>query len=114
MSEYPRHVTSAAGGVTSLLSNAADVQTGAPKNIPAAPKVIRAKLTGTGAVSATINIYGSTEETTSNGVLLGTLTPSGTTSAVDYFNMDAPWPYIWADQTDISGTGAATTVDVGY
>jgi len=78
------------------------------------PKVVRAKLTGTGAVSATINIYGSTEESTSNGVLLGTLSPSGTDSAVDSFNMDAPWPYIWADQTAISGTGAATTVDVGY
>jgi hypothetical protein len=45
---------------------------------------------------------------------LGTLSPSGTDSAVDSFNMDAPWPYIWADQTAISGTGAATTVDVGY
>jgi hypothetical protein len=99
---------------TSLLSAITTVSTGSAVVIPAGPKVIRAKLTGTGTISATINIYGSTENSTSNGVLLGTLSPSGTTSAVDSITMDAPWPYIWADQTAISGTGAATTVDVGY
>jgi len=90
------------------------VGTGNVFRVRAGAKVVRAKIAGTGAVSATINIYGSTEESTSNGVLLGTLSPSGTTSAVDSFNADAPWPYLWADQTAISGTGAATTVDVGY
>lgn len=76
-------------------------------------KTVRAKVSGTGAVSATVQIYGSTENSTANGVLLATLSPSGTTSASDGVAFDAPWPYMWANCTAITGTGATLDVAMG-
>lgn len=76
-------------------------------------KTVRAKVTGTGAVSATVNIYGSTENAASAGVLLATLSPSGTTTGVDGVAFDAPWPYMYSDTTAVSGTGATVEVTLG-
>lgn len=66
---------------------------------------------GTGAVSATVLIQVSNDET--NWLTLGTITLSGTTSATDGFAADAAWVYRRANCTAISGTGATLTVTMG-
>lgn len=96
--------------VQTLLDSKTTVQTGALNTFWSAPKVVYAKVTGSGSVSATVNIYGNVEASTSTGVLVGTLSPSGTTTAVDSISVDAPWPYLYADLTAITGT---ITVSVG-
>lgn len=74
-------------------------------------RVYAAKVVGTGAVSATVEIWGVAGEGIE--VLLGTITLSGTTSDSDGFASDAPWPEVYASVTAISGTGAAVTVTMG-
>lgn len=75
-------------------------------------RVFAAEVAGTGAVGATIKIWGRAGPLV-NGVLLGTITLSGTTTATDGFASDGPWPEVWAEVTAISGTGAAATVAMG-
>lgn len=77
-----------------------------------APKAsVQASVAGTGAVSATIAIDVSNDNT--YWVNAGTITLSGTTSATDGFTTDAPWKYIRARVTAISGTGATVKVLMG-
>jgi len=73
---------------------------------------VQAIVTGSGAVSATVNLYGSHYENTARGELIGTLSPAGTDTGVDALTFDAPWPVVWAELTAIAGTGAAATVTV--
>ena len=74
---------------------------------------VQADIAGTGAVSATINVYGGNVNSFAKAVLLGTITLSGTNTDKGGFYWQATWPFIWADLTAISGTGAAVTVTVG-
>lgn len=99
---------------TRLLSAATTTQTGASTGVAGVNRVVRARVTGTGAVSATINIYGAMngDVTAATATLIGTLSPTGTTTAVDAFAMAAPWPEMFADLTAVSGTSAAVTVTV--
>jgi hypothetical protein len=78
---------------------------------PFVPKerTIEAWITGTGAVSATIKVYGCNTKRTTNGVLLSTLTLSGTTSDVVGSILSSNWGYIYIVLSDITGTGAAVT-----
>lgn len=71
---------------------------------------VQAVVTGSGVVSATINLYGSHYEDTARRELIGTLSPSGTDTGIDSLVFDAPWPIVWAELTAIAGTGAAATV----
>lgn len=79
------------------------------------PYIIDASIAGTGAVSATILIYGQNNNDAPD--LLQTITLSGTDSdQVDepgviekFFNSG-----VWADVTAISGTDAFVTVTTGY
>lgn len=68
----------------------------------------QATVVGTGAVGATVVIQVSNDGVTP--ATLTTLTLSGTTSATLIFDTPAPYAYIGANITAISGTGA--TVDV--
>ena len=82
------------------------------------PLTFQASVTGTGAVTATVVMQVSNEEaaylgTTSNWITLGTITLSGTTTATDGFTTDAPWRYVRAGVTAISGTGATVTSNMG-
>lgn len=70
----------------------------------------QAVVTGTGAVTATVNVYGSNDGVNFNTTALGTITLSGTTSAADGFTSVAPWKYIRAVLTNLTGTGAACYV----
>jgi hypothetical protein len=73
--------------------------------------VFQGTVTGTGAVSATINIEASLDGGT--WVVLPTLELSGTTSATDWTAIEAPWPHVRGNLTAISGTGAAVDLAVG-
>lgn len=76
-----------------------------------APKTtFQAIVAGTGAVTATVVFDCSNNGTNWCSTALGTISLSGTTSATDGFTTDAPWKYVRARVTAISGTGASVTV----
>ncbi len=70
-------------------------------------KTFQAKVVGTGAVTASIDIGVSNDGV--NFETAGTIQLSGTTSDHDGLALDAPWPYIQLNVTAITGTGAAVT-----
>lgn len=99
--------------VVNLLTGATTTVTGPVVAMRGAtPRIVMAKVTGTGLVSATVEIYGRVGDGGSK--LLMTFPLSGTTSDNDAGAIEAPWPEIWAVVTAISGTGAAVTVTTGY
>jgi Tfp pilus assembly protein PilV len=73
----------------------------------------QASVTGTGAVSATVLLYGSNEPVKTNAVLLATATLSGTTTDTAGAQIPAEWSYVYASCTAISGTSAKVRVTVG-
>lgn len=73
----------------------------------------QATVTGTGAVSATVSILGSNDGINWVATALGTITLSGTTSASDGFTTVAPWKFVCANVTALSGTGATVVVLMG-
>jgi hypothetical protein len=73
---------------------------------------------GTGAVTATVVIQASNDQatfegSTSNWITIGTISLSGTTSTTDGFTTVAPWKYVRAGVTAISGTSATVKVLMG-
>lgn len=82
-------------------------------NKDALPKNYQATVTGTGAVSATVEVWAANTDVSSDttkGVLLGTITLSGTTNDSDGFFSHAGWPYVFGNVTAISGTSASVTL----
>jgi len=73
----------------------------------------QAIVVGTGAVGATVSIYGSNDGTNFCATALGTITLSGTTSATDGFVTVAPWKFVKVSVSAISGTGATVNVNMG-
>lgn len=101
-------------GVRMVSLNAAtSLQTGAIIQFRQAEKVVHAQVTGSGAVTATVEFWGNVINSVTNAVLLGTINLSGTATDQDGFAMDAPWPFIFAKLTVISGTSAAVTASIG-
>ena len=98
------------GRVTDLLSNKTTTVTGDWKFKDAPKAAIQATVTGTGSVSATIVLEVSNDGVNALATTLGTITLSGTTSNSDGFTTDAPWKYIRAKVTAISGTNATVNV----
>lgn len=94
--------------VTTLLSNATTVSQISPVATAAyrLAKVVRAFVTGGG--NASVQVFGNTRESTTNGVLLGTITLNPSTP-VDAFAFDAPFPYVYVVLAGVSG--GAVTVD---
>ena len=74
---------------------------------------LKASIAGTGTVSATVNVYGDNFNQTTQGVLLGTISLTGTTSDSEGLFIPAEWPFFYCELLSISGTGAAVTVSVG-
>jgi len=79
----------------------------------------QATVTGTGAVGATVDIE-VTNQVDENGdpinwcaTPMGTITLTGTTSASDGFTTIAPWKFVRAVVSGISGTDAVVTVTMG-
>lgn len=73
-------------------------------------KVYQAVVTGSGAVTATVLIQGTTNATTQGWITIGTITLSGTTTATDAFVTNTSWPYVRGNVSAVTGTGAAVTV----
>lgn len=81
---------------------------GRPSQVDWARRSIQASVGGSGAVSATVRIWGSNDPLI--GLLLGTITLSGTNADGDGFGSDVPWDYLWPEVTALSGTDAAVRV----
>lgn len=91
------------------------ISTGTAVAIPSGtfPRNVIATVSGSGAVSATVAIYGG-NDSESQAVLLATVSLSGTTTDAAAVGIEVPYGYLRADVTAISGTGAAVTVTTGY
>ena len=100
--------------VSNILNAVTSNQTSAAIAVGGAPKTIQAILTGTGAISATVAVYASHNNSTSNGVPLCTFSLAGTTAVTDGTYVMADWPYLYAILTGLSGTAATVTLSVGY
>lgn len=70
-------------------------------------------VTGTGAVTATINIEYSNDGINAISTTGGTITLSGTTSSSDGFTSSSPWKFVRANVTTLTGTGATAQVWMG-
>lgn len=90
--------------------------TSTPVKIPSTGnKTFYGKVSGTGAVAQTQAIYGTPQPTATDGVLVATITLSGTTSDVDATSVvTANFPYYYVVTTSTSGTGATGVVYVFY
>lgn len=74
---------------------------------------IQGVVRGSGSVAATINIYGTNSGTTTEGVLLGTITLSGSAPQSDGFTTDSPWKQVYAVVSGSSGTITEVNVLMG-
>ena len=99
--------------VFTLLDAVTTNQTSAAVAIPKGTRTIQASISGTGAVSATVTWYGSNSNAASGGALIATSTLSGTTTDATGAEITAEWPYMYCVLSDISGTGAAVTANIG-
>jgi hypothetical protein len=101
-----RSTTLATAVTTNTTSTVAELPTG--------EKTIYGSVTGTGAVTQTQAIYGGISSSftpTTDGILLCTLTLSGTTTAVDACPpFTAPYPYYKVVTTNTTGTDASGIV----
>ncbi len=78
-------------------------------------KTFWAEVVGTGAVTATVTVFGCRTATAENGVLLATITLSDTTRDQDAASVStAPYPYFYAVTANVTGTGATVLVEVYY
>ena len=106
----------ALGVATFLLNAVAATGQDSTYQIKFGKKVIHACVTGTGAVAAVVDIYGTCYAGSTDirkAVKLGTVSPNGTNVGVDSIAFDAPWPWIFANCTSISGTDATLDVMLG-
>ena len=101
------------GSVRDIMSGATSTGAGNAhfKDSPYAS--FQATVSGTGAVTATVDIEVSNDGTNWCDTAAGTITLSGTTSATDGFTTTSPWKYVRANVTAISGTGATVSVKMG-
>ena len=98
-----------------LANNVTTNTTIGPTNGVPDAKTFWAEVVGTGAVTATIKIYGARTATATNGVLVATITLSGTTTAVDAATPSlAVYPYYYVVFENITGTGATVRAEVFY
>lgn len=73
--------------------------------------------TSSGTGTATVQLYVSNSPPVNglgtNGMLMATITLSGASPQVDGFESVAPWKWVWAVVTSITGTGASVSVYQG-
>lgn len=72
----------------------------------------QATVSGTGAVTATINYYGSNDGVNFGSTPFGTITLSGASPQSDIFAAPANYKYIRATTTNVTGTGATVNSTV--
>ena len=96
-------------GMTGVTSNT----TSAVFTALSTPKTFWAEVVGTGAVTATVALYGARTASAANGVLLATITLSGTTRTQDAAAaIFATYPYYYIVTTNVTGTGATVQAEV--
>lgn len=107
--------------IDQLLTNATAQVTGTAVSVTSSASngmgltgVLQSTLAGTGALTATVTIEVSCTSLAGSWILAGTHTLSGTTTATDAFVLNAPWPYIRANVTAITGTGATVNTFLAY
>ena len=108
--EMSSNVFVKSGRVLDILKDATTTVTGAWMFKDAPQASYQAVVEGTGAVTATVVIEASNDGINALSTVLGTITLSGTTTSSDGFQTSAPWKYIRARVTAISGTGASVDV----
>lgn len=96
---------------TTLLNGVLVTGAGSAVYCPFAQRSFYGSVAGTGAVTATILVQGSLDN--SNWLTLATITLSGTTSATDGCALEGPWPYMRGNVSAITGTSAAATLIMG-
>lgn len=99
-----------------ILSRLLDSVTGTGAGLSAGPaqngmKTFHATLAGTGAITATVLVEVSNDN--SNWVTLGTISLTGTTATSDGFASEAPWLYYRGNVSAITGTGATLNLLCG-
>lgn len=100
---------------TTLAKNVTTNTTGPAVLIPVGIKSVYGEVVGTGAVAQTQAIYGDIDNDATNGVLLCTLTLSGTTRAEDACPpFTANFSFYYVVTTSTSGTGATGAVYAMY
>ena len=100
-------------GVRTVLGPTSAVGTG-PKTYKETPKgAFQAILTGTGALTATVVVDVSNDGTNWCSTALGTINLSGNDAVADGFVGDAPWMFVRARVTALTGTGASVQVLMG-
>lgn len=98
--------------VTSLVNGRTTVGAGEACRLNKIGKcTVQASVDGTGAVTATIPVYVSTDNVHWTPAIF-TFSLSGTNTASDGFVLDGPWKFIRADLTAISGTNAIVNVQL--
>jgi hypothetical protein len=106
------------GGIVRSTSIMTDVLTdtaSATTSIPRGSKVFTANVDGTGAVTATVAIYGDVTSTAEAVNLLCTITLTSTTRDVDACPPStAEYPFYHAVTSNVTGTGAAVDVQAHY
>lgn len=101
--------------LTTLFKNVTTNTTTAAVAIPMGYKSVYGEVVGTGAVTQTQAIYGDVDDDAANGILLCTLTLSGTTRAQDACPpFTANFIYYYVKTTNTTGTGAAGAGYAGY
>lgn len=99
------------GRVVDILPATATTATGSWMFKDAPNASYQATITGTGTVTATIILEVSNDGVNAVSTALGTITLTGTTTASDGLTTSAPWKYIRARVTAISGTDATVSVN---
>jgi hypothetical protein len=105
-------ITNTQGGITGY-NGVTTATTGNAHYKDSPYSTFQATVTGTGAVTATVVIDCSNDGSNWCATALGTISLSGTTSSSDGFTTTAPWKYIRARVTAISGTGATVVSLMG-
>jgi hypothetical protein len=100
--------------ITYTLLNAVLIdQTSAAQLVGDGRRTIQATITGTGALSATVEWFGNSTNSNVGGVPIATSTLAGVTTDTTGADLPAEWPYVYCTLSNISGTNAAVTTVVG-
>ena len=82
-------------------------------NVPARPsRTYDARVTGTGAITATVTLFGSNDGVGYSTTPFLTFTLSGTTSVTDSYVSQANWGFIRCTTANVTGTGATVSATV--
>jgi hypothetical protein len=81
------------------------------REAPGVGATVHARVVGTGAVGATVDVQVSNFD--GNWLTLGSLVLSGTNAAQNGLALEANWAYIRANVTALTGTGATLDVIMG-